>query len=81
MTTPRTRAKRKPAQDNGQEMTTEQAQAFLEVQIQKELQEFSVELEKFLVQKNFQLIAVPFIDDDGRIRAQIQGIPRQNASG
>ncbi len=60
------------------EMTTEQMQEFLNEQAQEELQVFSVELEKFLVQKKFQLIAVPFIDDDGRIRAQVRGIPRRD---
>ena len=69
------------ALDNGWEMTTEQAHEFLNTQSQKELQEFSVELEKFLVQKNFQLIAIPFIDGNGRIGAQVRGIPRQNAAG
>ena len=71
-------AKEKTAPDNGQEMTTEQAQEFLNEQAQQELHQFSVELEQFLVQKKFQLIAVPFIDDDGKIRAQIRGVPRQN---
>ena len=66
------------AQDNGQEMTAEQAAEFLNEKAQKELQQFSVELEQFLVQKKFQLIAVPFIDDDGRTRAQVRGIPRRD---
>ncbi len=53
------------------------ANEFLQGLDKERLDQFSVELEKFLVQKNFQLIATPFIDDDGRIRAQIRGMPRR----
>lgn len=67
--TPRTRAKRKPTQDNGQEITTEKAQEFLQAQNKLRAEQAKVEIEKILEQYKCQIRAYPFINPEGRIVA------------
>ena len=69
-------ARTKKAQDNGQEMTTEQAQAFLDAQNQLRLEQFKVKVDKLFADEGYALIAIPYLDDDGRIRAQARVVPR-----
>ena len=71
MTTPRTRAKRKPVQDNGQEMTTEQAQAFLQSQNRLRAEQCMVEIQKILDQYKCRINSYPVIID-GKITTQTE---------
>lgn len=69
MTTNKSRAKSKPAQDNGQEMTTEKAQEFLQAQNRLRAEQAKMEIEKILEQYKCQIRAYPLINLEGRIVA------------
>ena len=71
MTANRTRAKRKPAQDNGQEITTEQAQEFLQTQNKLRAEQCTAEIQKILDQYKCQINSYPVIID-GLIRANVE---------
>jgi len=62
------KTRKKPAQDNGQEMTTDQAQAFLDAQNRLRAEQAKVEIEKILEQYECRIQAYPVIID-GRIVA------------
>ena len=66
----------KTAQNNGQEMTAEQAQAFLDAQNKQHLEQFKVKVDKLFAEEGYILIGIPYIDDDGRVRAQVRIAPR-----
>jgi hypothetical protein len=75
--TPRTRAKRKPAQDNGQEMTEEKAQEFLQAQNRLRAEQAKVEIQKILDQYQCQIQTYPVIID-GLIRATAEIVAVRN---
>ena len=62
--------------DNEQKMTTEQMQEFIQVQNKQHLDQFKVKVDKLFAEEGYALIGVPYIDDDGRVRAQVQIRPQ-----
>ncbi len=60
------------AQDNGHEMTTEQAQEFLDAQNKLRLEQFAAKVDKLFEENGYRLAGIPYVDDDGRIRAQVR---------
>jgi hypothetical protein len=53
-------------------MTAEQAQEFLNEQNQLRLDKFTAKVDELFKENGYGLIGIPYVDDDGRIRAQVR---------
>jgi len=62
--------------ENEQKMTTEQMQEFIQAQNKQQLEQFKVKVDKLFAAEGYVLIGIPYIDDDGRVRAQVRIVPQ-----
>ena len=65
------KTRKKPAQDNGQEMTAEQAQEFLQAQNRLRAEQCTAEVAKTLEEHKCRINSYPVIAD-GRIIVQVE---------
>ena len=55
---------------NDNQMTEEKASEFLQAQQTARLEQFAAKIDALMKENGYALIAVPYLDNEGRIRAQ-----------